>query len=270
MQEAPLRRVYLRPLEDVLVPAHHSSGARRRAAQLQHFLRPLEQAARGALGLEGGLRLLVANHHDWRRLCSYPYGLPFTRTTRHLVSVMAAADYPLRLTRRFDDLLLRAGRGGVRPPGDVSEFLDLMIGHEWGHAAANRAGLRTRVKWFDELMATYLFAQALRASGGSAACDRLRAWSRLQVAATREERAPLDAFEYPRGKGRLPGLLWFQGVFTQRALDLGDARGWEFPLALRAALPAAHRGDVARSLVAVEPSFKPWFGVFAPGEPEPG
>ena len=39
-------------------------------------------------------------------------------------------------------------------------------------------------------------------------------------------------------------------------------RGWSFPLELRAALPVANRGELARSLVAVEPSFRPWFAVF--------
>ncbi len=264
MRDPAARRLYLRPLPGGAVPGKHSQGARSRTAQLQRFLDPLELAARSELPIEGGVQLLVVSPSDWRRLSSYGYGLPFARTTGRLVSLVAAADYPPRLTRRFDDLLLRAGRAGTLPPGDVHEFLDLLLGHEWGHAAANRSGLRTRVKWFDELMATYLFVQALRSSGREATLERLAAWARVQVAATGLQRSPLDAFEYPRGAMRLARMLWFQGVFTERALELAAVRGWELPRELAARLPVGDRGELARTLVEVEPGFRPWFAVFAP------
>lgn len=269
MHDPASRRVYLRALPDALLPGRHSVGARRRTAQLQRFLRPLEAVARTALPIEGRVQLLVVSPRDWRALASYPYGLPFARTARDLVSLIAAAEYPPRLTSRFDGLLLRAGQGGVRPPGDVREFLDLLIGHEWGHAAANRSGLRTRVKWFDELMATYLFAQALRAADELATLERVTRWARLQTAATASERGALDGFEYPRGKMPLARMLWYQGVFTTRALSLSAERGWAFPQQLAGRLPASHRGELARTLVEVEPGFRPWFAVFAPGESVP-
>lgn len=258
-------RVYLRPMADAWVPARHSSGARRRTAQLQRFLAALERSAREALGLEGAPHLLVANARDWRRLCSHPYGLPFTRTSRSHVSLVAAADYPSRLTRRFDDVLLRAGRAGVRAPADVREFLDLMVGHEWGHTVATRAGLRTRVRWLDELMASYLFAAALDAGGPSAARARLAAWVRVQVAGAAEERAPLDTFEYPRGRMRLGRLLWFRGVLTERALELARSREWGFARGLAERLPVADRGALARALVELEPGFRDWFATFGVG-----
>jgi hypothetical protein len=269
MPDPAARRVFLRPLPDALVPGRHSSGARRRPAELQRFLAPLEQAAGAALPVTGTVQLLVVASRDWRRLSSYPYGLPFARTTRDLVSLVVAADYPPRLTGRFDGLLLRAGQGGVSPPGDVREFLDLLVGHEWGHAVANRAGLRTRVKWFDELMATYLFAQGMRAAGRGATLARLEAWARLQIAATAERSGALDGFEYPRGKMPLARMLWYQGVFTERAVALSASRGWSFARAIADRLPASDRGHLARSLVDVEPGFGPWFAVFAREETEP-
>ncbi len=258
-------RVYLRPMADAWVPALHSSGARRRTAQLQRFLTPLERAARVALGVDGAPHLLVANARDWRRLCSYPYGFPFTRTSRGRLSLLAAADYPPRLTRRFDDVLLRAGRAGVGAPGDVSEFLDLLVGHEWGHTVANRAGLRTRVRWLDELMASYLFAAALEAGGLGAARPRLAAWARVQVAGAAQERAPLDSFEYPRSRMGLGRLLWFQGVLTERALELARSSGWGFARALAERLPVADRGLLARTLVELEPGFRDWLASLAAG-----
>lgn len=259
-----LTGVYLRPLADDLVPARHSAGARTRARQLQAFLRPLQAAAAPVLEPEGTMVLIVAGSSDWRQLCNYPYGLPFTRNGPKGASaaIMAAADYQPRFVRRFDEMLLEAGRAGVNAPAHIGEFVDLMVGHEWGHAVANLSGLRTRVRWLDELVASYLFVAALHATGQEQMLERLAEWTRLQVAGTTSFRGDLADFEYPRSRAGWSKLLWYQGVFTERALDLVPERGWSFPLGLRAALPVAHRGELARSLVAVEPSFKPWFAVF--------
>lgn len=246
------------------MPARHSAGARTRARQLQAFLRPLQQAGAPVLEPQGEMVLIVAGPQDWRRLCSYPYGLPFTRNGPGGASaaMMAAADYQPRFLRRFDPMLLAAGQAGVKAPAHIGEFVDLMVGHEWGHAIGNLSGLRTRVKWLDELLASYLFVAALHATEQEAMLERLSAWVRLQIEGSSAHRGDLADFEYPRSRAGWGKLLWYQGVFTERALDLAPARGWEFPLALREALPAADRGELARTLVAVEPSFKPWFAVF--------
>ena len=257
------RKVYLQELPDPVLAARFSGGARRRAGQLQGFLKGLSEAATPLGPLEGA-ELLVIGSGDWRRLFSYPYGLPFTRSKPKGagVSIVAAADYPPRLLRRFDDVLLRAAGAGERAPGDVREFLDLLIGHEWGHAAANLSGLRFRVKWLDEFMATYLFLLALREAGAEDVLARFAQWARVQVAGSAANRADLGAFEYPRVRLSFDNLLWFQGVFTLRAAELARTRGWDFPLAMRAA-GARSRGDVAGALLEVEPSFKEWFVVFA-------
>lgn len=258
-----LTGVYLRPLSDELVPARHSAGARMRARQLQAFLRPLHAVAAPVLEPSGELTLVVAGQGDWRRLCSYAYGLPFTRNgPGERAAIMAAADYQPRFLRRFDELMLEAGRAGVRAPAQVEEFVDLMVGHEWGHAIGNLSGLRTRVKWLDELIASYLFVAALHAAGQEALLARLGAWVELQLAGGAPAAGDLADFEYPRTRAGWTKLLWYQGVFTERALELAPRRGWSFPLELREALPAADRGELARALVAVEPSFKPWFAVF--------
>lgn len=262
-------RLYLRSLHDAALSARHSAGARTRTAHLLGFLAPMHEAAVKALETEGEVSLLVANSRDWGLICSYPYGLPFTRSVPGASIVIAAADYPERLKKRFDDLLLAAGKAGAAP-GPVSEFLDLLVGHEWGHAVANRSGLRTGVKWLDELMATYLLAAGLLATGGAEGHALLERWTRVQVAATADLKGALDEFEYPRGRMPLAKLLWFQGTFTQRALELAPQRGWDLALALRDALArggSPDRGDVARALVEVEPSFRRWFAVFGDGQP---
>lgn len=259
------RRVYLQPFPDPLIPAQYSRGSRRRAGQLQAFVKTLHSAAQPFLEPTGNCQLLIVSARDWRKLFSYPYGLPFTRQQKGegRVSIIAAADYPERMLHRFDDVLVRAAQAGEAQPGDLREFLDLLIGHEWGHAAANLSGLRTRVKWFDEWMATYLFLATLREAGLEHILTRFVAWARLEVAGSAAGRADLGSFEYPRVRLKFDNLLWFQGVFTLRAAEVLALRGWDFPLAMRAALSSADRGDVARTLVELEPSFKPWFAVFA-------
>lgn len=261
MPEPFSRKVYLRALPDAQLPARHSPGARRRAAQLQQFLRPLQDLAAARLGSDEPPELLVLGAEDWRRLFSYPYGLPFTRSAQG-VRLVVAASYPERLLHRFDEVLLRAGEQGVCAPGDLREFLDLLVGHEWGHAAANLAGLRSRVKWLDEFMATYLFLLALQDAGEEAILRRFLAWAQLGICGSGLERAPLGTFEYPRARQGLGQMLWFQGMFSLRAEAL-LGRGWGFALELRELLATGgHRGEVARGLVALEPSFREWFAVF--------
>lgn len=260
----------------------HSDGAKRRAGQLSAWLAGLQQTAMREFEPAGSVRLVVANARDWRRLCAYPYGLPFTRNEVGTANVVVAADYPERLLHRFEASLLGAGHAGVLPPGPLNEFLDLLVGHEWGHAFANVSGLRTYLRWLDELLATYLFVQASRDNGQQQGVELLRRWADLQVAAGSAAAGsvaanrdvvegtpsglsagwPLDGFEYPRGRTPMPRMLWYQGVFTHRALEVSAERGWSFARELASVLPSADRGELARSLVAIEPSFRSWFAVF--------
>ena len=273
MSDPYARKVYLQPLPGS-PPARFSKGAQRRTAQLRRFLGELQAGAAPHLGDLSSTELLIVSRQDWKALFSYPYGLPFIRTHKAAqdgprISIVAAADYPPRMLRRWDDILVRAAQAGEHAPGDVREFLDLLIGHEWGHAAANRAGLRSRVKWLDEFMATYLFLAALEAADLDAVKARFTAWARLQVAGTTIKRADLGSFEYPRGRLDFNALLWFQGVFTLRAVELLEVRGWDFPAVLLERLSAEkklHRGEVTRILLEVEPSFREWFKVFAHAE----
>ena len=256
------RRVHLHELPDTRVPARYSRGRKRRALELQRFLSALHAAAEQRLEVRRPVELVVLTAGDWRQVISYSYGFPFTRTVGGSVMVVAAGDYPIRMLERFERLALRATQAGERPPGDGREFLDLLIGHEWGHAAANLAGLRTRVKWIDELLASYLFLAALSEQGMTEMSDRFLAWARASIAGSAVRRADLGSFEYPRARLKFDDVLWFQGVFTVRAAEVLAARGWDFPLALKGALGSRSRGDVARALVEVEPSFVSWFKVF--------
>jgi hypothetical protein len=305
--------LYLRPLPDPLLPARASVGsAGARARRLQSFLAPLQRVAADHFALHGHTELWVLGAEDWERVTSAPYGWPFTRTRPTAASaagaagpssvVVVAAEIPGRLLKRFEPILLASARQGVFPPthassvsareaplarSDVRELFDLVVGHEWGHALAISAGLRTRVKWLDELIATCAFFAALQALNAQPLQERYLAWARVQVAGAegalaaqpphfgrgrRPAHAPrrdLGAFETPRGQLRLPELAWFQGMFALRAAELIDADGWGFLDRLAEAFEGVDlrrgrdaRGDVARALTAVEPSFRGWFKRF--------
>ncbi len=267
MPAPAVRGVYLRPLPDSSIPASYSAGARRRAAQLQRFLKTLQAAARPVLGLRENPELLVVGRSDWRHLFRYPYGPPFTRTRGAKVSIVAAAEYPPRVLHRFDGVLLQAAKAGTGAPGDVREYLDLLLGHEWGHAVAALSGIRTGLRWFDELMASYLFLAALDETGGDHIKERFLAWAGLDIDGAGLVEGGLGGFEYPRHQMPLDALLWFQGRFVTRASELLARRGWELPLAVRDGIPelSSHRGDVTRTLLEIEPSFRPWVASFGKG-----
>jgi len=323
--------VFLRELPDPWLPARASAsrravGAAARARRVQAFLVPLQRAAAARFELHGHAELWVLAADDWARVTRAPYGWPFTRTRPTPASaagaagpttaIVVAAEVPGRLLQRFEPVLLAAARAGVMPPraggppaaaaagaatleeapfarADARELFDLVVGHEWGHALAIAAGLRTRVKWLDELVATTAFLAALDELGASETRRRLLAWAEVQVtggAAVTEVARPhhgrrgadpganrslaparrdLGAFDAPGGRLRLPEMVWFQGVFARRAEELVAADGWGFLERLGAALQAVDvgrgrdaRGEVARALIAVEPSFRAWFRTF--------
>ena len=257
--------VYLRPLPDSVLPARHSAGARRRAAQLQGFFRPLQIELERVFGAVDRIELLIVNAGDWRRLTRHPYGLPFSKTLAGVASVIGPADHRPRLLHRFDELLLRAGRSGVNAPGDLREYLDLLLGYEWGRSVAGRCGLRTRVSWIDEFVAGYLLLQALEAIGADGMVARLLAWCGLALAAGGEDGAGPGGCESFRSRLPLEERLRCRAMFTRRAAELAALRGWSFPVALRDGLGARGRGAAAEVVVAVEPSLAPWVSALARG-----
>jgi hypothetical protein len=274
------------------IPLGGSSGVDVRAHGLRAYLADLHRALETNLSASlEPVRLLVLTKEDWASAAPYPYGFTFFRRLRDGSGVIfAPADYPGNLLWVFKAVVMRAGQ---RPPGSVEEFLDYTLGHELGHAAADQVGLRTRVRWLDEFMATYLYLCALKASSPDA-YTRVRQWgeifassrldcaladpaltkpsgSRRRAGARRQtraldvtvERTDLGAFEYPLVRLPLANQAWYQARFTLFAADIVERRGWDFAKAALETLPkVSGRGAVSRAVVRMEPGFKDWFKSF--------
>ena len=283
------------------VTLEHSMGLTRRAAALGTYLSDLHGTLEHDLqhaGLEINLQpvtLRVLNEPDWTTQLSYPYGFTFYRRLNNGQGVIfAPGDYPSRLLWVLKAVIVQAERAGIQTPGALEEFLDLTLGHELGHALADQLGLRTRVRWLDEFLATYIYLAALQNTLPDA-YTRVLNWGRVFSSAspvdcalgdaallmpsgnrtrkntrrqTRLEdstlkRTDLGAFEYPLVRLPLANQAWYQARFTLQAAELLERRGLEFITAAIDALPDAKgRGGVTRSVMRLEPSFRAWFASF--------
>lgn len=263
------QKVYLRSLGGTPISTRYSAGAQRRAAQLGRFIGELHEAAAPKLHAAAP-HLLVVNRRDWKKLFSYPYGFSFARETKQSnkdnsdrrVSIVAAADYPERLLHRFDAVLVRAAKEKIMPPGELREFFDLFIGQQWGYAAANLAGLRTRVRWLDELFASYLFLLTLSDLGWDDMAQRFVVWSELQHVGSSSEPLVLSDFTYPRAKTKFDKGLWFQGTLTCQANELVQRHGWTLLVHLEANRATSSQKLFTAELQRLDPKFSAWLDQF--------
>lgn len=255
------RRTYLRPLAGGALRTRHSAGARRRAAALQRFLDALQKAAAPRLEPTSAPELLVLDAADWRRLSSAPYGLPLARRAG-APRVLAPAEYPERLLRRFDPLLLAAGRTGLAAPGELREFLDLVTALEWARASLGPARLRSPLPWLDEVNAAALALAALEAAGFAGARARLLVWGRLLAAGSEAGAPPLSRYAYPRGRAPLAQALYFLGRGLELAETLAQAGGWAYLEAWRGLNAEAAPHDLIARLTALEPAITAWLATF--------
>ncbi len=185
----------------------YSPGCKRRAASLAQFLRDLSVA--GEVPVDG-FELLVLTRSDWQARLHAPYGLPLARVRD--MRVIAAADYPERLVKRLDGLLLEAAERGYDAPSGWRELFDVLVGVCWAQVMTP-AELRTGVFWLDTLLAQ---GQLWQACTDANVLDpqRLQQW--WQVCAAKEwgwvARAPHRPLERIRACGQ-----W--GLVAMRLLE---------------------------------------------------
>jgi hypothetical protein len=151
------------PAQSARITIEASSGLERRAHALSLYLNDLHANLETNLKRPlKPIKLCVLSERDWGQQVQYPYGFTFYRRLRDGSGVIfAPGNYPGNLTWVFKSVMARAEQAGVCVPGTLEEFFDLTLGHELGHAIADQLSLRTRVRWLDEFLATYLYVGAL-------------------------------------------------------------------------------------------------------------
>jgi hypothetical protein len=272
------------------IPLGGSSGIESRGMALRDYLSGLHVALEHGLKFSfSPVRLLVLSQSDWASANRYPYGFTFFRRLKDGSGVIfAPAEYPGKLLWIFRTILTNVQQ---KPKASLEMFLDLTLGHELGHAAADQLGLRTHVRWLDEFLATYLYLAALREAMPTGLSSALE-WGRALETAnlhcalanvalqkpshgrtaqqrlqknleTNTPRHDLGAFEYPLVRLPLANQAWYQARFTLFAAELLDQHGWSFVQRLLEVMPPTKtRGTVSRALVRLEPKFKTWFASF--------
>jgi len=179
-------KVYLRTLPFayktatgmVWMRVRYSPGCKRRAASLAQFLRDLSVAA--AVPVDS-FELLVLTRSDWQARLQASYGLPLARVRE--TRIIAAADYPERLVKGLDGMLLDAAERGFDAPSGWRELFDVLVGVCWAQVTTP-AELRTGVFWLDTLLAQ---GQLWQAGTDANALDpqRLQQWWQVCAAGKR-------------------------------------------------------------------------------------
>jgi hypothetical protein len=237
--------------------------------------------------------LLILNQNDWSKRSPYPYGFTFYRRLVNARGIIfAPADYPARMLWTYREVILEAQKVGIQTPGMLEEFFDLALGHELGHAIADQLELRTRVRWLDEFMATFLYLLSLK-NTNPAALGRVLQWAEVfgvggnrntlnsslvkpagirlrktkqrleQANASHVTRTNLGAFEFPIHRLTPANQAWFQAKLLLQAHSILEASGAGFVVRAKEQLTNLNgRGEISRALLKLEPGLKSWFKVF--------
>ncbi len=286
----------LEPLHSkkALIILEFSNGVQARGTALKTYLEELLQSLQQSLAREfAPVTLLVFNQNDWLKNAPYPYGFTFYRRLKNGHGIIfAPADYPARMLWTYREVVLQAQKRGLQAPGTLEEFFDLTLGHELGHAVADQLELRTKVRWINEFMATFLYLLALK-SANPDALGRVLQWAKIfslgstestinssltkpagirvkkaqkrleQASASQVTRTDLGAFEFPFSRLTTANQAWFQAQLLQQAHNILEARGADFVLEAREQLQHAKgRGEISKALLQLVPGLKSWFKVF--------
>jgi hypothetical protein len=281
-------------LQKASITLEFSIGVQARAMALKAYLEELLESLEQRLArVFAPVTLLVLNQGDWAKNAPYPYGFTFYRRLRNGQGIIfAPADYPARMLWTYREVILQAQKTGINAPGTLEEFFDLTLGHELGHAIADQLELRTKVRWIDEFMATFLYLLALKNTNPEALA-RVLQWARIfsiggsentidssltkptgirvkkaqqrleQAGASLVTRTDLGAFEFPFSRLTTANQAWFQAQLLQQAHSILETRGADFVIqASEQFKNTKGRGEISKALLKLEPRLRAWFKVF--------
>ena len=238
------------------VDAYTSPGGEERARQLQELTDGAIEYWSAPLG--GGVHIVLAvlDEHDWKASTDDPYGFPHGNRGDPWIIYMPSV--PMRSVV-VDAMAPIAGNTRA------VTMLDNIAVHEIGHAIAVERMYgpdpQPSVRWFDELIATYLAYAYLR----TRAPERAIAWdevTELVLAGTRPEHTSLGDFEHGRFAGPAD-YTWYELAFSRRVQTLYDRQGDAAITALKARLPWSRQNhwssiELLGLLEPITPGFQAW------------
>lgn len=186
---AELKGVHLNKIEHAQLPLRFSKMQQRRARQVQSFLNDLQDVTNKHLG-SSHLELFVLSRRDWQQVLRSPYGICVARLRKNQGQLFVSADYPQRLLHQFDDLFLEAS---FKPPGELSELLDLMLGFEWAYLNLRSRNLVTKDAQLNALRACQLYLLSLQTAGWDGLEERLNLWTTLELVTQKTAKQTLQA-----------------------------------------------------------------------------
>lgn len=249
---------------DGAIRVFYSPGHAARAAQLQQVYEPALAYYQEALDNRFDAALAVLTEEHWASLdWGPPYGMPWVTYRAPLPVIVLPATTDRGMVA---DRLRRLQLGDE----EVQRGIDMIGFHELGHGLVQQylypGDLRTPpVRWFDELMATYMGQGYVWLTAPAALAQARQQQVRMR-GMPRPPRTSLRDFEanyWELVNSDAANYQWYQTQYAIRASEILEARGLDFLTRLKEELPWERFSewtseDLLRWLDRIEPGFTAW------------
>ncbi|MGN6514415.1 MAG: hypothetical protein ACTHLR_01080 [Rhizomicrobium sp.] len=272
--EGRLSRV--RALHDPLitgdVPTYYTPGYLRRSRQLQKFISGELRFYERTLHVDMTLSLAVIDKKQWPLVeHQIPYSIPSVTGTPPVALMAAnwgeAPDFFPKASEVDPALVKSAAAHGVGWIDASHSSMDLVGGHELGHALADAYGIVPGTRWLNEMLATYYLYAYLQSKRHD-----LRWLIDILEAVNRDgqpqRHVSLDDFEnqYMTILTKQPeNYGWYQAQFLELTKAIYAHKGLRFLDELRKAFPGGSykfatlgNAETLRRLDAIDPQFRVW------------
>lgn len=265
------------------LPTFYTHGYEGHARDLQRFMTGERAFVEQQLGVDVPLSLAVLDAKQWKRVeHQLPYPMPSV-TGEPSVALMPAdwAQGPDFFPKQseVDPALVKTARmHGMTWTEASHRAMDLVGGHELGHAALDAFGISPGTHWLNEFLASYVMYAYLEHDRR----DLLWLIPAMQAICRVDKPQPhvsLDDFEaqYMRILSTDPAnYSWYQGQFMAQVQALYRRKGVSFLREMRKEFPpgeqrfALGNAETLRRLDAIDPGFSAWAKSLAalPREPK--